>query len=218
MILASTSAAAADRFTPGWIDPGPTAPVYLIRAGTPIERELLEAEMAGRYGAGTVWPWDIQAALIAGIQKLASEGDRAELIALVQADFAGAVEGEEDRRKLIELKSVLRAHWPDYQDICMRMETRNAIVAPLAFAMFCVGWENAKADFATGIDGRVTPHAMKDIDPLHLRAAGMRAYDLLYVGSAEKNSDALWKSGDGPRTSDSPDVSATGGSSTESAI
>lgn len=214
----STSAQAADRYTPSWIEPGPSAPVYLLRAGNPIERELLEAELAGRYGAATVWPWDIQAALIAGIRQLAQADDQAELIALVQADFAGSVEGDEDRRKLTELKSVMRDHWPDYTNLCIAMETRNAIVAPLAFSRFCVGWENVKATFAKGIDGRVTMEAMAGIDPLHLRAAGLRAYDLQYAASAEKNSDALLKSGDAPRTSDSPADMATDGSSTESAI
>lgn len=194
------------------------APVYLLRAGTPVERELLEAQLAGEYGAGTVWPWDIHDALVRGVETLLPEGEGAELIALIRADFANALEGDEDKRKLAEVKRLLKLHWPEYRTLCMQMETRSALVPLLAFARFCVGWRNVDAPMARGIDQCLTPVALAAIDSLQLRAAGLKAYDLQYAGSAEKNSAAPLKSGADPKTSNSPADLEKDGKSPESDI
>jgi hypothetical protein len=220
MILASTSVAAAIPFTPSWLTDEPDPPVYRLRAGSVIERELMEAELAGEFSAGTVYQWELHAAILAGFEHLG--GDDAEgLVELANMELAGAEMDDAQRATLADAKRVLQQHWPEYRALTAQMERRNTLLPVVAFRRFCVGWENVvqRADggvsFARGPDGCVAEVALKRVDPLHLRAAGIRAYSIQYGAGMEKNSDAPSRSGDGPGTSHSGAITETAGSSPE---
>ena len=58
MISLSTSAPV--RWSPPWREGAAGAPVYLIRAGSVIEREMLEAELAGEHRAGKVFDFHVR--------------------------------------------------------------------------------------------------------------------------------------------------------------
>lgn len=214
MILTSTKAQVADRYTPPWHRNEEKAPVYLLRAGTVIEREQLEAELAGALLAGPVWPWELQEAVLAGFRELGGE-DAEALIALAEADQAGALESDAEKRQLAEALEILAQYWPPYRRLREQQARRNALIPAIAFRHFCVGWENIDPPFKRGFDQKLTAEAMGLVDPLDLRAAGMRAYNLQYGGGEEKNSDAPSKSGDVPEISNMGAPSLTDGSSGE---
>lgn len=107
-------------FTPFWLKDHANPPVFIMRIGGELERELFESEIAGRFNAP-----------------------------------AGS-------------------------------DARRAVSPVLAFMKFCIGWKNVR-DFETGQLipfaqdrlGYVEQSAMARIDPLEMRAAGVRAYHLL---------------------------------------
>lgn len=216
MIPTSTDPAHAIRWSPPWIKPPAAVPVFLLRAGTVLERELMEAELAGQYQAGTVWPWEEQAAIVSGLRALGKD-DAEQLLALAEADFAGAIESDAERMTYRQALDVLAAHWPPYQRLQQQRAQRNAVAPIVAFRRFCCGWENVDAAFGRGIDQLVTIDALNAIAPLTLRSAGLRAYNLQYGGGEEKNSDAPSKSGDGPGTSNMGANAAKAGKSRASA-
>ena len=226
MILTSTDAAAAVPFTPNWLADRDNPPVFLIRAGSVMERELMEAELAGELGAGTVWPWELHGALVAGFEALGGE-DAEQLVALAQVDLAGEDMAAEERQMLEAAKGVMRQHWPEYGALVAQNERRNSVLPVAAFRRFCTGWHNVTdhrqlhkgkpVTFLRGADRCVAERALQGVDPLQLRAAGLRAFALQYGAGMEKNSDAPSSSGDDPMTSSSDADSAEDGSSPESA-
>tara|TARA_R110000868_G_scaffold92872_6_gene257520 strand:- start:3123 stop:3686 length:564 start_codon:yes stop_codon:yes gene_type:complete len=185
-ILVSTAAEAAEGFTPSWLEGNAEPPRFFLRAGSVIEREMMEAELAGEYQAGGVWPWDLHAAVLNGIRTLLGE-DGAQLTAIAEADFGGTLESAEERAQLVEVKRILALHWPEYQHLQAQMERRNAVLPVLAFRRYCVRWDNLPFSYATDMDRFVSKVVLPQIDPLQLRAAGLRAYALQYAAGAEKN-------------------------------
>lgn len=221
MILSSTARAAALKFTPKWMEGQADAPVYLLRAGTVMERELMEAELAGEYQAGSVWQPELRDAICAGFAALG--GDDAEtLLALAEAHFSGAIEDPAQQAVYDEALSVLALHWPDYRRLVAQSERREAIIRLVAFSRFCCGWENVRAadgsavEFKRGADGRVAEAALARIPRFEMQAAGAAAYRLQYPElSAEKNSAPPSPSADGPEISTADAPTGADGSSTE---
>ena len=225
MILTTTKPKAAIAFTPEWRKGDDNPATFLLRAGTVIEREMMEAELAGELLAGPVWPWELHEAILSGFRELGGEGAET-LISLAEADQAGALESEEEKQQLAEAIAILARHWPPYKRLRQQQTLRNGLLPAVAFRHFCVGWENvphaqegeALAVYAAGFDKCVTADAMEQIDPLDLRAAGLRAYSLQYGGGEEKNSAAPSKSADDPAISTMGAQSKTDGSSEASTI
>lgn len=213
MILVSTGAAQAVRYTPPWFADQADAPVFLLRAGTVMERELMEAELAGECRAGAVWPWELQEAVIDGLRALA--GDDAEtLIALAEADRVDGIESEAEKATLAQALDVLGAHWPRYRALVAQMERRRQLFPYIAFRRFCCGWENLSVQFSRDHQGFVSDEACSQIDTLSLIAAGRQAYTLQFPGGAEeKNFDAPSKSADTPEISNSGATSMKAGKS-----
>lgn len=215
-LMASTTA--PTRFVPQWRRDDPNAPAFLLRAGSVIERETLEAELAGEHRAGRVWPYELANVLCEAFRAIGGD-DVGLLIGLVEREQAAALGGGEklddaDQATLDGARQVAIEYWPDYAALVAQMQRRELLLPILAFRRFCIGWENVGAPFSRGLGGMVADTALKSVDPLHMRAAGIEAYNLLYLDpSAEKNSEAPLPSSDSPPISGSGDVSATDGTS-----
>lgn len=196
----------AVRFTPGW-QQGDGAPVYLLRAGSVIDRAQLEAELAGEHNAGRVFAFELMEAFRTGVLQLLGSGDDAgQVLAIAAAEMAlqpGEKLPDDEARTLAEARDVLAQHWPDYRAIRSRQSRRQEMAPLLAFRRFCIGWENVSAPFTRGPNGLVTDEALGQIDPLELIAAGGHAFGLLYPTDQEGNSQRPSQSGDGPKISKS---------------
>ncbi|MBP6031255.1 MAG: hypothetical protein KA533_07490 [Sphingobium sp.] len=221
MILSSTSPTAALTFTPNWLEGTAAAPVYHLRAGTVMERELMEAEMAGEYQAGSVWQPELRDAICAGFAALGGE-DAETLLALAESHFSGTIEDAAQQAVYDEALDVLARHWPDYRRLVAQSERREAIIRLVAFSRFCCGWENVRdakgvlVEFRRGADGRVAEAALARIPRFEMQAAGGAAYRLQYPElSAEKNSAPPSPSADGPEISTADAPTGADGSSPE---
>lgn len=213
-----TSTAAPKRFVPQWRRDDPDAPAYLLRAGSVIEREMLEAELAGEQRAGRVWPYELANVLCDAFRAIGGD-DVGLLTGLVEREQAAALHAGEklddaDQATLDGARQVAIEYWPDYASLVAQMQRRELLLPILAFRRFCVGWENVAGTFKRGLGGFVDDSALKSVDPLHMRAAGIEAYNLLYLDpSAEKNSEPPLPSSDSPPISGSGEPSATDGTS-----
>lgn len=214
-IIASTALSAAEPFTPKWIE-GPGAPIFLIRAGDVIERELFEAILSGPvYNAGEVWPWEKHGALVEGIAAIGGE-DAPQLIALAEASMQEVLADPQEKALLAQVTALVAQHFPPYRALVEQDIRRRGILPVAAFCRYCTGWENVDAEMKRGVDGMIDASAIATIDPIMLRSAGMEAYNRQYGISARKNSASPLKSGDDQETSPSADASAKDGSSAES--
>ncbi|USI71616.1 hypothetical protein [Sphingomonas morindae] len=205
----------AQRHTPAWLS-GDQAPVFLVRCGSVIERGQIEAELTAEHRAGRVFAFELLAAFRAGVLALAEPEDRDQLIAI--ADAEAALEGGEqlpaaEAKLLMEAKTALAEHWPDYRDLVARMARRREIAPIVALRRFLVGWENIPTPFALGPDGRVPLELLAWLDPLEMLSAGNFAYGLLYPGELEGNSPPLSPSDESPRPSPSDEPSKAAGKS-----
>lgn len=212
MILASTTEPV--RFTPAWREQDADAPVYLLRAGSVLERSQLEAELAGPLRAGRVFGFELREAVIGGVQALMKDDpDQDRVLALLgDEQEEGATLSDADARLLTEVRGVLAQHWPPYGDLIAQLERRREMAPLAAFRRFCTGWEGgAPGKHEYGRDGLVTDAALRRLDPLELMAAGNHAYELLYAGGQEGNSARPAPSESGPATSSSDAPSATDG-------
>ena len=210
-ILTSTSPAGAIRWSPEWVI-GDDKPVFLLRAGNVLEREMMEAELAGVHMAGEVRAYELREAIVSGFRALA--GDAAdELVALTVAQFGGEPLDALDQAKLAETLTQLAQHWPPYKLLLAQQHRRNAMIPIVAFRRFCCGWENVAVPFGKGADGLVDLGPLSAIDGLVLKLAGLEAWNMQHGGGQRKNSDAPSKSADDPATSTSGAPSRAGGSS-----
>lgn len=218
-ILLSTSAPL--RFTPEWRQEEEVQPVYLLRAGNIIERELLEAELAGEHRAGRVSQLELRTVFCDGVATLLKDSDAAgQIIELVMQD-----EGDLDatsRQLLFEAREVIEAHWPEYRALKSQAERRAAILPIVAFRQFCTGWENVEdrdgepLAFKRAPDGQVSLEAMAKLMPIDVKLAGYKAYNLLYATDQVGNSARPSKSDDGQQTSHSDAPSPGDGKSQDS--
>ncbi|MBD3747352.1 MAG: hypothetical protein IE932_14185 [Sphingopyxis terrae] len=209
-------------FIPHWLRDQPNPPAFHLRAGSTIERELLEAELAGEYRAGRVWPFELAQILSDAFRAMGGD-DTPTLIDLVQRELAfttGAGEKLTDAEQatLDAARQVAIEHWPDYAALVAQMQRRETLLPILAFRRFCAGWDNAGTAFLRGVGGFVADSAMKKLKPLYIRAAGIEAYNLQYLDEeAEKNSEAPLPSSDSPPTSGSGATSTADGKSAPTA-
>lgn len=215
-LMAST--AAVHRFVPHWRRDDADPPTYLLRAGSVIERETLEAELAGEHRAGRVWPYELANILCDAFRAIGGD-DVGLLISLVQREQAAALQGGEklddaDQATLDGARAIAIQYWPDYAELVAQMQRRELMLPIVAFRRFCTGWENVAAPYQRGLGGFVADASLKGLDPLQMRVAGIEAYNLLYVDpSAEKNSAAPSPSSDSPPTSGSGAASDPDGKS-----
>lgn len=208
-----TSISEPIRFTPSYRS-GDEAPVFLLRAGSVVERGRLEAELAGEHQAGRVFPYELLEAFQSGVQALmADDPGRDEIAALAIAEGEGETLTGTDRQLLVEAREILTKHWPEYRALVAQAQRRRELAPILALQRFCVGWEKVAAPFARGRDGLVTEAALAALDPFDLMLAGNEAYGLLYGRGQEGNSSPASVSDSGPATSGSDDTSPADGTS-----
>lgn len=222
MILTSTTEKV--RFTPAAHADKPGPPVYLLRAGSVIERGQLEAELAGPYRAGRVYGYELRAAIQSGVATLlagdAGQDRMFELVAREEEAMTAAAEAiaagqtpaettlnADEQRALAEMRRILAEHWPEYRELVAQLERRRELAPVLAFRRFCAGWENVGTTFARGPDGLVSDTALRGLSEFDIIAAGNYAYGLLYAGGQEGNSVPPYASASGPATSSSDALS-----------
>jgi hypothetical protein len=219
------------RFVPSWLRKAENPHTYLLRAGSIMEREMLEAELASDHRAAEVMPWDWDDAFHSGVAALLDADDAARLSGLYDAEqstwheqqqliVAGKVEQakaldlpEGDRQMLAEVRRILAEHWPQYRALVAQDARRRVAMPLLAFQQFCVGWKGLDAPFALGPDRRVAEASAIKVPVFELRSAGIEAYHMLYAAGAEKNSEAPSNSSDAPATSHAGAVSTEDGKS-----
>lgn len=198
------------RFVPQFFDADdPTAPAFYLRAGSVIERDMLEAELAGEYRAGQVYGPEYATAFAEGVTVLmADDPGRDTLLALAAAEKAlapGQRLASDEEQLLKRARELVTEHWPDYRALIAQANRRHQILPLVAFRRFCTGWENIEEalPFATGPDRLVTLAAAGSIPSLLMKLAGLHAFGMLYAGGQAKNSEAPSKSGEAPPTSTS---------------
>lgn len=175
-------------FTPEWLKDVDDRPAFVLRPGTTIERELFEADLAGRFNAPVVYAHELRDAMISGLRQFAEPNDIDRLTNVARAGIAGKIDSDAEKVLYAALEKQMRETWRPYQALHQRLETRRALIPVLAFMKFCVGWENV-LDIESGIPlpfaqdaiGLVDQACMARLDPLAMRAAGNRAYRLLMV-------------------------------------
>lgn len=214
--MISTSTSTLHPFVPSWLKNEKKPPKFFLRAGDVLERELMQAELAGEHQAAEVWAFELQEALVGGLRELGgSTADQ--LIAIAEANFARALESESERATLLEASAMLAKAWPPYKLLLAQQHRRQTIIPLVAFRRYCAGWENVDADFSRGLDGLVSAEPLSAIDPTVLKMAGWTAWNLQFGGGEEKNSESPSKSGVDPGTSTMGEpLPAVDGSSTES--
>jgi len=218
MILIDTKE--STQFTPPWEvnDNGSLkrgASVFYLRAGSMIERSQMEAELSGIYRAGTVYQFELIAAIRSGVETLlAGDPQLDHILTICDAEAQGEAEGlsEDDKRLLVETRKILSQHWPDYIDLLAQSERRRQIAPLVALRRFCTGIEAPGVEFKLGRDGLVSDETLAPLDPMVLTVAGGRAFNLQYPASTEKNSQSPSKSANGRATSRSGGGSKAGGS------
>jgi hypothetical protein len=226
-ILTSTQAVP---FKAPWRENDPEAVTFYLRAGTVIERGLMEAEIAGDHRAGLVHGYELRAAVTSGIQTLLDgDPDHDRVLELFEqelehevAKVAAAAKEEpepsdpltpEDRRLLGEVRNVLAEHWPEYRALIAQMERRRAVAPIVALKRFCTNIVGAKVKFTKGVDGLVSDKTLAALDPQEMTVAGSRAFGLQYGPGEEKNSGRPSPSDDSPKPTTSAEPSKEAGRS-----
>jgi hypothetical protein len=221
MILTSTTEPVAYRVP--WRAEDPTAPRFLFRSGSVIERCQMEAELSGIHNAGRVSGYELRQASRRGIEALfAGDPEFDRMIELVEAEALpdAPPTSEDDKLLLAELHKLLNDNWPDYRDLIAQANRRRELAPIVALRRFCVGVEGSDVRgnpivFARGRDGMVAEATLVAIDSVELMVAGNHCYGLQYglAESAEKNSGPPPASGADPATSPSAGTSRAAGKS-----
>lgn len=173
------------RFSPPWLAGQDGAPVFLIRAGSVVDRAQIEALLAGPpYDAGRVFPWHLADAAADAARSLLDGADLAQVLeALTAMKSAMSIDKlpTEQRQLLVGIDSALAAAWPEYAELRRRDARRDEFMPLLAAQRFLVGWENFAAPFVTGKDGRPTDDTLRQLGQFFLPLVGHEAYRLLYA-------------------------------------
>lgn len=198
------------RFTPPWLVPAAPAgggkkgsgkiapvPVFLLKAGTILERDQFEAELEGRHAAGMVLSFHLLEAAVGGLRALLGKEDAAEIEDLLRSDYSAAAgDGSlspQERAKVKGATEILAKHWPDYSALVEQEARRSQILPTLAFVQWCSGWENvtdqdgAPVEYARGATGEIDDALLRRVPFTMIRSAGMAAYGLQYGRSQAKN-------------------------------
>lgn len=170
----------------------PGAPSFLIRVADVIERGLFEAELAGRYNAAAVWPFELKAAAERGLRALLANApehlDRA--LELCAAEYKGELAGAA-RETWSSLEATLRQVDGEYATLAGQAAARAELIPTIAAARFVCGWENvvgmngAPVEFKLGPDGRVDRDALAAVEGVLLQVVGREAYRLQYLRSRD---------------------------------
>lgn len=210
----------AASWSPPWLDGGDSAPVYHWRHGSVMERNLLEAEAAGRYGAGEIPAWSMHQAFADGIARLLPDDpDAGRLTEISQAEMRREPVEEADKALLDRARRTLAEHWPPYGALVEQQARRDAIIPTLAFRRFVTGWANVTdangqpVVMARGPDQCLSDDVLALIEPWHVLVLGLNIYNSLYARGAEKNSAPPSKSGSAQKISNARRNSAAGGKS-----
>jgi hypothetical protein len=187
MIRTSTAAVA-------WPVPGFPDTHFMIRAGDVIERGELEADLT-ELGADRVYDFQLKEAFEAGVAALLKDSpeDAERVLGIAAMVEEEAILPPEDRALLDTAIAAVQTHWPAYRALKKQAALRNELIPTLAFQRFCSDWKGKDLPAPKkGMDGRVTLEVMQEIPSYLLRAAGMRAYQLLWtVGSAGNSARPL---------------------------
>jgi hypothetical protein len=214
MILTSTTHTVP--FKAPWREEDPEAPVFHLRAGSVIERGMMEAELAGQHRAGLVAGQDMRAAVTTGIEfLLANDPEKDRVLELFEQELEHEIDkvaalaknldepadplSTDDRRLLGEVRKILAEHWGEYRDLVTQMERRRAIAPIVALKRFCVKIEGPGVTFTKGGDGQVSDKTLSALDPQEMVLAGSRAFNLQYAQGEEKNSGRPSPSDDSPK-------------------
>lgn len=208
-------------FTPPWLRDQPNPPAFALRAGSIIDRDMFEARLDGEFGARVIYDFQEKAIIKEGIAALAPEGDRDELIALVETHYSSDPESQlsdVERARFQEVLDIMAQHWPDYRACRTQAARRENILPTLAFMTFCVDWRNVQSvrtgeivPFAKNAQGEIEPELLIEIPGLMLKAAGQEAYRMLWGQAERKNSVPPLKSPPDPAISSSGGDTGTDG-------
>jgi len=207
-------------WTPEWRKTEPSPPRYMLRPGDLMERQALEAELAGEYRAGVVYPFERLTALRDGVMALSQDAvARDHVVSLIDAQMSGqAIDGAE--AALIEAAhDAMMEHWKPYRSLIAQSNRRNQFLPVLAFQRFCTGWEGAtdrdgaEVPYSRDMMGMVTEDAAARLPGVEMQQAGHVAYRMLYARGQEKNSPPPSPSGDERKISRSGSRSRAGGKS-----
>lgn len=178
---------------------------FMLRAGDVIERGELEADLA-EHRAGRVFDFQLTEAFESGCDALLDgrPEDMERIREAVAAEQDGETLSKEDAAGLALAREAVQSSWPPYRTLTAQAARRNELVPTLAFQRFCTGWAGeGLPDFEKSPDGLVSLEVMGRIEPVLLRMAGMRAYQMLYSTGEEKNSEPPLQSDKSPRPSTS---------------
>ena len=216
MILTSTKDPVA--LTPPWREGQAGAPVFYFRAGTMIERGMMEAELAGPHRAAAPTRYEFEEAAVAGLRALLEEGpDLDHLLDLVGRETRGEVDDMSalDQALLREANAKLTEYYAPYRDLVAQAQRRVQIAPIVALKRFCTGIEYEGVEFSIGRDGLVSDETLSKLTPLEISWAGSQAFAMQFGGgpSAEKNSPPGSQSDASPPPSAADDTSKAAGSS-----
>ncbi|MFT3968423.1 MAG: hypothetical protein QM690_21345 [Sphingobium sp.] len=186
-------------YTPSWRADAANPPRYFLRGGSILERTQLEAELAGQYSAGRVYPSELYDAAREGVSVLLPSAEDAErIIELIgrqqEEEIAGAQSlNAMERNDLIEVYGALGRHWAPYRELMAQQARRRELAPLLAFSRFCTGWENIfdisdqPVAFEMGSDRLIPDGVLRRIDAMEMKAAGSYAFQLLYGTTEVRN-------------------------------
>jgi len=169
--------------------PGAAGVDFLARPGTVMDRDLLEAELAGpRFNAGRVFDFQLIDALEDALDawKPADDPDRAPLAELLHlARHAPADLSDSQRQLLAGFEETAREHWHAFAALANRRARREILMPALAVSWFLTGWEGIEQPFETGVDGRPTDRTLAAIPSTVRLWLGLEILKLLYLGPDE---------------------------------
>jgi hypothetical protein len=196
-----------------WPVPWNAGQQVFFRPGDVIERGEFESDLAGDYGAGRVYSFQLSEAFAAGLLAVLrdSPDDAARLIEWEGLDSRAEKLAPDEAAAVTAARQTVSEHWPPYRVLAKRLERRRTMTPIAAFRRYCAGWEGeGLPKYEAGGDGFVTLDLMRRIDPVLVEAGGMFAYSLQYAADQEGNSAAPSKPVEGRRTSNSGPRKAAG--------
>jgi hypothetical protein len=122
---------------------------YFFRAGDVIERAQFEGELAGEFGAASVYCMEKLAMFAEGVAALLADRPdyAAQLVEMDRADMA-LKQGErlppEEAAAIVQARELVRQHYPPYRAVIVQEEQRHSVTPVAAFARYCTGWDDAE--------------------------------------------------------------------------
>lgn len=204
------------------IQPVEGGSVFMIRAGSVMERGQMEAELSGQWRAGRVATVDVLDAMRSGVEALLAEDPEEQEIALdliarklaialaPKADAESEQLSEDEIQQLARYEVILGEHWQPMIELNSQIARRHEMAPLLALRRFCTSIEGTgtnghKIEFKRGVDGMVADATLSAINPNELIGAGLRAYAMQYGWAESGNSQRPGTSDAGQTTSASSD-------------